>query len=307
MNSSGLRVGFMKDRILETAKKDQKKLKKIFKSEGKHSAIYTFSAFLTKLGSFLVVPLFWQKLSPGDYGIIAITEIIASLLSVFMGLSLESSINRFYYEWSENERKHNIGTVWVANWLSTIAIGFLSLIILSYISQNLFPDVPFKPYILMGIMVAILQKLNALTFCVLRIKRLPWLYSSFSLLNFILIMSLSIYYILMIEKGLYGYFIANIISGVMMFFLTIILMTKVAKPCFRIPLLKRMLSFSLPMVPAGILGSIATASDKYLLQYFVSVELLGIYAVSLKFVKLIKHLHIVLKLSFVPFMVKDYE
>lgn len=253
----------------------------------------------------MVVPLFWQKLSPTDYGIIAVTEMIGAILTVFLGLSLDSSITRFYYEWPEPERKRKVGAIWVASWISTIAFGAAGILVLSLTSNIIFPDVKFYPFIFLGLIKIILGSFLSVPFATFRIKQLSFLYCFFSILNFIINIGLSIYFVLIVSKGLYGYFIANIIGGAISVAVLFVIMLKFASPCIHGGGLRKSLEFSLPLIPSSIVSSVSSILDRFLLQQFASLKALGIYAVSLKFTNLIISAHTALKLSYVPFMVES--
>jgi O-antigen/teichoic acid export membrane protein len=277
----------------------------ILKLESKRASVYTVSTFITQFGSFLVVPLFWQKFSPSDYGVIAVTEIIGAVLGVIFGVSLDSSVTRFYYEWPEQERKRRVGAIWVASWISSIVLGCVSLFLLSQTNHLLFPDVQFYPFIFLGLIVAILKSFMLVPIATIRIKQLPGLYSIVSIASFIVQMSLSIYFVIILDQQLMGYFVANIISNSIIAVVSVAIMLRFAVPCIRGAGLRESLKFSMPIIPANLLSSVSSVVDRFVLQQFVSLENLGIYAISLKFTNLIILFHSALKLSYVPFMVES--
>jgi len=279
--------------------------KSILKLESKRASVYTVSAFITQFGSFLVVPLFWQKLSPSDYGIIAVTEIIGAVLGVFFGLSLDASVTRYYYEWPEQERKQRVGAIWITSWISSIVLGCVSFFFLSRINHLLFRDVNFYPFIFLGLLNSILKSFMFVPFATIRIKQLPGLYSIISIASFVVQMSLSIYFILILDQQLKGYFIANIISNSIIAVVSGAIMIRFAAPCIRGGRLRESLKFSLPIIPADLVSSASSVVDRFVLQQFVSLETLGIYSISLKFTNLIVSFHSALKLSYVPFMVES--
>ena len=96
--------------------------KKLLKAESKDTLIYLISTLITGFGSFLIIPIYWSKLSLSDYGLITITEMIAGYLTIFLGLSLEQGITRYYYEWKESDRKTGLGSLWLTSWISILLI-----------------------------------------------------------------------------------------------------------------------------------------------------------------------------------------
>lgn len=277
----------------------------VLKREMKRASVYTLSSFITHFGNFLIVPLFWQVFSPSDYGIIAVTEIIGAVIGVIFGLSLDASVTRFYYEWPEQERKWRVGTIWVASGISSIVLGCVSFFILLHTTHILFDDVTFYPFIFLGLVNTILKSFMLVPFATIRIKQLPGLYSVFSIASFALQMSMSIYFVLILNQQLEGFFIGNIISNSIIAVVSGAIMSRLASPCIRGDGLRESLKFSLPIIPSNIVASISSVVDKFILQQFASLETLGIYAISLKFANLIVAFHSALKLSYVPFMVES--
>lgn len=279
--------------------------KSVLKKEVKHASVYTTATFLTQFGSFLLVPLFWQRLTPTDYGVIGVTEIINAFLGAFWGLSLEASISRFYYEWPEKERRRRLGVIWVVSWGSSVILGMFSLLVLWFTSSLLFPDVAFFPFVFLGVTHAIMAKLRAITFTTIRIKQMSWLYSIYNLAIFVVLMASSIYFVMILDWGLYGYFVARNISEAILVLMCTILMSRFAVPCLRHAGIRKALRFSLPLIPGAIADGFASVLDRFILQQFASLDVLGIYSVSLKFTNLIGALHNALKMSFAPFIFKS--
>lgn len=278
--------------------------KKLLKLESKDAATYTLVTFITGLGSFLMVPLFWSKLTPTDYGIIAITEIIGGFLGGIAGLSLDSSLTRFYYEWPAVERKERTGTLWLASWSSTIIISILIALILLPISSYIFPGIDFYPFLFYGLIISAIGSFSSFPFATIRIMQLTKFYVVYRLLSFFIGMGLNIFFILILNKGVLGYFYGSIISGMIMLIVLTFLMLKLTKVKIKLVHLHEPLKFSIPMIPSTLVGNITGQVDRFLLQHYVDLNTLGLYSVSLKFAGLITQLHTALKLSYGPLVYK---
>jgi len=274
------------------------------KNEAKGASIYTISTFLTQFSSFLIVPFFWRELSVSDYGLIGVIEIIGSIAGVFLGLQLDFSLTRFYYEWSDEERKSNTGTLWVANWISTLLLGFGSLCILIIFNDYVFINIPFYSSVLLGLIGTFLGKLVTFPFATLRIVNLPSLYFFYSITSFFIKMLLNIFFVLILKKKLQGYFLSEILGNIFTCCFGIIIMFRFARPCLKWKIFRDAIRFSLPAIPTGLISSGTTFLDRFLLLKFATIEALGIYTLCLKFTNLVLQLHGALKVSFVPFMVK---
>lgn len=270
-----------------------------------HSSIYIISSFIVRFGSFLMVPLFWKKLTPTDYGVIAITEIISVFLGTFLGLALETGITRFYYEWPEADRPRRVGTIWMLAWLSSVVMGAVVIAGGKYVFPVVFPDVPFYPYIFLGLINAVLASFGGIMFTTLRMKQVPVLYSLLSVGTFIMGLAFNVFFIVVLDQKLYGFFISNLIAGLINLLVILVVMLRFARPNVLIDRhILDVLRFSLPMIPANLISSTTAIVDRVLLQRFATLEILGIYAVCLKFASVISSLSGALKMSYVPSITK---
>src|SRR5665213_2226864 len=60
--------------------------------------VYTILGFLPTASRFFLFPLFLHYLSPDDFALIGLNTMVASILSPFMTLGLETAMNRFYFD-----------------------------------------------------------------------------------------------------------------------------------------------------------------------------------------------------------------
>lgn len=283
----------------------QKTFKSLLKLEIKDAAFYSATAIVTQLGNLLVIPLFWKVLTPTDYGIIAVVEIIGVFLAVVLGLSLEQSVARFFYEWPENERAQRLGAIWVVNWGSSIVLGLLVTPILFFVSPYLFPEVKFFPFLFMGLISTVFTSLSVMVQTTIRIKRLPVQFAVYRISTFLIQIGLCIYFVLSAKAGLYGYFTAIIISSILNAAISALVMSRHARPCFQDADLKKSLMYSLPVIPATLLGSANIILDRLLLNQFCTLETLGIYSIAFKFASVVTVVHATLKMSYQPFFMKN--
>ena len=73
----------------------------VLKVEAKDALIFTGSSLLYQLGSLILLPIYWSRLSPADFGILAVIAVIGAFQTLLSSLSLDLAITRFYYEWPE--------------------------------------------------------------------------------------------------------------------------------------------------------------------------------------------------------------
>jgi len=277
---------------------------KLLKLESKSASYYILSTSITGIGSFIIVPLFWHKLTPSDFGIVAIIEILSSFLGVFYCLALDQSITRFFYEWKLEERPTRVGNLWIVGWLSSIILQVIFLLIFNFISQYLFPDVKYFPFIFFGIIISGLTSFRLIPFTTLRILNQPRQYTFYEIITFFTNMASLVLFILVLDKKLMGYFYGSMLGGSINFLIFLSIMLKVSKPTINFKQLREAFSFSLPFIPSNFISNVSMITDRFILQQFADLHVLGIYSIGLKFATIISKLHSALKLSFIPFLHK---
>ena len=121
---------------------------------------------------------------PADFGILAVIAVIGAFQALLSSLSLDLAITRFYYEWPEALRRRNLGAIWTWNWIATLAVGVLFLLAFQVLGPLLFRDVPYDPWLILGIVGNLLANLFIIPASTIRIKRLPWLFGAYNLGGF---------------------------------------------------------------------------------------------------------------------------
>jgi len=77
------------------------------------SGIYTLFGFVNLAIPLILLPILTRKLTPDEYGIVAMFQLTVSVIYPFIGLNLEGSIARKYYDQDETDFPSYIGTCFV--------------------------------------------------------------------------------------------------------------------------------------------------------------------------------------------------
>ena len=273
----------------------------ILRAEARDALVFTSSTLVSRVGAFLLLPLFLSRLSPEDFGILAVIAVVGAFQLLIGTLSLDLAVTRLYYEWPETERQRNLGSIWVWNWLAIIGSGVVFVVVMPFLAPLLFPDVPYEPWLPLGILSNTLAGLLVLPTTTIRIKRLPWMFAAYSVGSFVLTGSLGLWFVLVLGLGLSGYISSLILANAALAAAGIVLMLRFSRPSITSPGLRGALRFALPALPSAAISTVGVTLDRILLAQFGTLHTLGIYAVAMKFVELIGALHQSLKMTFVPF------
>ena len=232
------------------------------KSLAKDTAIYGLSSIVGRFLNYLLVPLYtyYMPHDTGDYGISTNIYAYTALILVLLTFGMETTLFRF-----ANDDRSKPDTVFstVMAVVGSLTLVFLLLIFgfIGPISEALgyseHPD-----YLLMMAVVVALDALQAIPFSYLRFQKRAIRFASLKMLFILLNITLNVVYFVLLGKTsvFYVFFINLLCTGLITFFFV--------PDLFRIQwkfdglLLRRMLSYSWPILILGIAGILNQVADK---------------------------------------------
>ena len=232
------------------------------KSLAKDTAIYGLSSIVGRFLNYLLVPLYtyYMPHDTGDYGISTNIYAYTALILVLLTFGMETTLFRF-----ANDDRSKPDTVFstVMAVVGSLTLVFLLLIFgfIGPISEALgyseHPD-----YLLMMAVVVALDALQAIPFSYLRFQKRAIRFASLKMLFILLNITLNVVYFVLLGKTsvFYVFFINLLCTGLITFFFV--------PDLFRIQwkfdgqLLRKMLSYSWPILILGIAGILNQVADK---------------------------------------------
>lgn len=266
-----------------------------------HSGIYAALGLLIRLGNFVLLPIYWRRLTPSDFGILAISELVSFGLAGVMTLCLETAITRSYPEWSDEDRPRNLGAIWGVG-----SLGSVLLAAAAYLCGAAFWDqgvrhVAFSPYIQLALAAALFRSFSNIPFALLRAKESLHAFSLMQLVSFVLSSAGGLYFVFGAGWGASGVLLGTALGQGVTALVWVGFMSRQTKPFEWRRHVPQNLSFTLPLIPAVILGLAASLCDRYFLDRFVSLAEIGLYAIGVRFAGIVKEFNNFMKNAWVPF------
>ena len=135
------------------------------------ASVYGFGEILVKATRFLLLPLYLRYMTPADYGLLALANIIPAFLVGILTLLVESSVTRFYYEWEkEDKTRLALTSIWIPSLLWSGLVIFVTVSFGDPLFGGLFEQVPFDPYMRLAILTAGTAALTAIPRKLLRMR-----------------------------------------------------------------------------------------------------------------------------------------
>ena len=277
------------------------------RSLAKETAIYGLSSIVGRFLNYLLVPVYTTALSAqsGGYGVVTNIYAWVALVLVILTCGMETGFFRFANKEGENPQKvYSTTLLGVGSFsLTFLLIGLLCLQpIAGWLEYG---DHPW--YVGMMMVVVAMDAIQCIPFAYLRYQKRPLRFAALKLLFIVLNISLNlIYYVAMEGKEVGCAFLINLIctSVVMLCLLPEL------RPCrygLDRALLRRMLSYSFPLLLLGIAGILNQVADKIIFPFVypdpsqASVEL-GIYGAASKIAMVMAMLTQAFRFAYEPFV-----
>ncbi len=276
-------------------------MKEVRKLAGQ-TLIYGLGTIIPRFLHYAVMTPFYTRIfndNPGDYGII--TELYAwmVLLLVLLTYGMETGFFRF------SQKSEDPDKVYSTALISLLLSSLLFLVLVNVFIGPVSAAMDYREnhdYIRMFAGIVAIDAFTAIPFAMLRRKNRPMLFSTIKIVNVVITIVLVVF-LLQIAPGVWqrsdgwfrrvynpeyrvGYvFVANLISSIATLLMLIPQIIKV-RLVFDRALWIRMITYSFPLLLAGLSGTINDVLDKVLLRRIIGDEegqaLVGIYGAGYK-------------------------
>lgn len=234
------------------------------KALAKDTAIYGLSSIVGRFLNYLLVPLYtyYMPKASGDYGVSTNMYAYTALMFVILTFGMETTLFRF-----ANDEREKPDTVFSTGFAMVGSLTALFLILIfgfitpiaNYLGYAEHPE-----YLLMMASVVALDAIQALPFCFLRFQHRPIRFMSLKMLFIILNITLNlIFFVLLGKTSVFYVFFINLLCTSFITFFFIPDLFKIHWH-FDGRLLRRMLSYSWPILVLGMMGILNQVADKIL-------------------------------------------
>ncbi|MBQ6191760.1 MAG: oligosaccharide flippase family protein [Bacteroidaceae bacterium] len=234
------------------------------KALAKDTAIYGLSSIVGRFLNYLLVPLYthYMPKASGDYGVNTNMYAYTALFFAILTFGMETTLFRFAND--DNEQPDTVfstGFTMVGSLTAVfllLVFGFIGPIA-GYLGYAEHPE-----YLLMMASVVALDALQALPFCFLRFHHRPIRFMSLKMLFIFLNISLNVVFFVLLGKTsvFYVFFINLLCTG----FITFFFIPDLVKIHWHFDgkLLRKMLSYSWPILILSVMGILNQVADKIL-------------------------------------------
>ncbi len=248
----------------------------------KSSLIYLGSSVLNKAIPFLLLPILTKYLSPEEFGVLSIFQLLISFFIAFVGMAMHTNVSKNFFKYTKNQTSLMIGNILMILSLTTL-IYFVITFIISFYYKEIF-SVP-SNWVVIIPMLSFMFMINTINLTILRNEEKAVLFGIYEIANTAVNMGVTILLLLMYNYGWYSQAVGITIAYMLFFIISLMHMRKNGFIILRYDRaeVRKILKLSLPLIPHVVGGIIIALSDRFFIERMVSLEMVGIYSVGYMF------------------------
>lgn len=251
----------------------------------KGASVYLISNILNSAIPFLLLPILTRYLSTEEYGKIAMFQIFLAGVSTLIGCNTISAISRKYFDDRkyDNELKEYNNSCLFILLVSSLFIFFLISFFIDQLS--IFLSIP-PDWIYIATVISTVNYIISLRLIQWQVRGNAKKFGILQLSNSSTNITLSLFFIIILNQGAQGRIDAQLVSAIIFFLLSIILLIKnnlistIPKP--KSSLIKDALSYSVPLLPHTVGVFFISFIDRFIINKEIGLSEAGIYMVGVQ-------------------------
>ena len=255
----------------------------------KDTFIYSLGNISTKIIGLILLPLYTEKLTIEEYGVLGTVEITIQILVAFFGFDLYRALNRWYWDEKYRDKQKSIYyTIMISLLVFAIIMTGIFIPFSGSVSQILLDSGEYSYLFSIMLISAACQIIAKGILSLMRLQRKPLMFTMTNITKLLVTLGLTIYFIVGLNRGVEGIFEAQIIG-----FLTFIIINskfvfRNSYPVFEHSIFREMVRFSYPLALSSVSGVLLTVTDRYVVRYIAGMESMGLYSAGFKIANVLK-------------------
>jgi O-antigen/teichoic acid export membrane protein len=255
----------------------------------KHSTIYAIGNVLNRIGALLLLPIYTNYLTVAEYGALEFFYVIAAVVTGFLSVGIAHATLRFYFDYEREEDRNSVVTTNLTVSFAITAIG-VSLVGFWHepLARTIFGterDYSLGMLIVLGTLVLELSSQVCLAY--MRAKEHSGLFVAIMFLKLLVQVATNSYLVIVRDMGVEGVLLGNMCAVA---FGWIVLVAFVLSKCryrFDWNKVTPTLKYSFPFLLSTLAGLVSAYADRFLINSLLTLQILGLYALALKFADLL--------------------
>ena len=229
-----------------------------------------------------MLPILTKYLSPEEYGVLSIFQLMVSFSTAFVGMNMSMNISKNFFTYNKQKISLLIGNILII--LSLTALIYLSIAVsFSFYHETIF-SVPSRWVSIVPIL-SFMFMVNVLNLTILRNQEKAYIFGIFEIINTLINLGATILLLVVYNWGWYASATGILVAYSIFFVVSILHMKKNGFIILQVDKeeIKRVLKISIPLIPHVVGGIIIALSDRFFIEKMLNIEMVGIYSVGYMF------------------------
>ncbi len=249
----------------------------------KHSAVYGFGHIFTRMVNFLLLPLYTNRLPADEYGVSALIFAFLAVMTPIYTYGIDAAFLRYFILSDDPVRKRRVfSTAFWAVFTAGCIFTILIYVFADFFSGLLFSHGNYHHLIRLASAILFFDVMTFLPFLYLRAEEKSILFTVFKFFNVIINVSFNIYFLVYLDKGVEGIFLANVLASGLTFLVILFILIKEVSFSFNKNDFVELCKFGLPYLPSVLSVVVLDLVDRPILERLLGLEQTGIYSAGLK-------------------------
>lgn len=254
------------------------------KKLGKHTMIYGAGVILSKLASFIMLPIYTHFLTPADYGVLELLSTTIDVIGTIAGIGIANSVAKFYADFDDVDDQKKV--------VSTAAIATLTMALITALSgwgfsgslSRMVLGADGRPlYFQVFFLINLLATAEAIPLLMLRTLNRSTVFVTLSVAKLVAMLSLNIFFVVHLEMGVIGVLYSNLIASAVSGLILSGFLFHYAGFRFDWGKFRTMALYSYPVMLVYIGNAVLVFSDRYFIGHYFGNGEVGIYSLGYKF------------------------
>ncbi len=257
----------------------------------KHAAIYGFGTVGYRLAGFLLLPLYTHKIPVSQYGLYGALEVLGQLLVGVLSFGLPTALFKWLSESTDERERRVVVSTTLAVLVSVNVAILLPLYLVAFRSAAFlaqrFHDAGLGPHQFLVLLSAFLGDVfltGVVRFQLnlLRAEEKPLGYTAVSLLRFLAVIGITVYFVGALDLGIVGIYLGQVSgSGLVLLLLLAYLVRRVAGR-IRTDWIAPLLRYGIPLSFVTISVLLLNLGNRFFVEHYASLAELGRYTLGQK-------------------------
>ncbi len=268
----------------------------------RESVVYGLGQAVGRGLQMVLVPVFTRVFRPEEYGVIDVLALVTSIAAFLIVMGTDVALARFFYEQSDSEARRTLVST-LAVWRLGLALSSAALLWLAapWLSSLILASPDYVKYVRIAALSLPFTVFVFFQNDVLRVTFQPWKFIALNVLDTVAVAGLSILFVIGMHRQVSGVFYARLAGDAIAFLVGLVLIRHMIVWRFRADLLRQVLSFGVPLVPASVAFWAISYADRWFLVRYTDLTAVGVYAVAVKLGTLMMLLISAFQLAWGPF------